>query len=733
MSIFYINSEEDLKDYNFDRQTEGVRLPSVFNGLKNKDIKFVFSGAITLKDGMMQDFLGLLWSLTDLGYNISVDIQLNQNNDSSTIMRKDLISKDMGYFIYSLPSNISSKCIFKKADGSERVIDAKYFARNWQGRFILDEKEEFDDEFKEFIDDIKNNNYDNEVNCQSINEILLNIEKIKSFNGKTKFVINLEKAEYNENFLRVVSTLIEQAKLNNKEIDVVIDAADLKIDAGIAKILLQDEKFNSYQGVSILYGGEFGDTYTGEELLSAMAKVKLFVDEIKKSNASPFEKYLIIYRYVTNHVYIQNEETRGKTRDLISILNDNDIVCAGYANLLKWICNEVGIACETQSVISDGEPHRNNRVYIKDEKYGIDGWYYADSTWDCIKYTQSSEYKYSYCLVPISDVKYLDGIMQFANDEDALGVLYENIEEFVDIRRFMNTSYFVSEKFIEEIKTQHKTISEEEAKEKIDEAIDVVERIMKKNSIGPYVFEIDEYGIGNRSKFFGGLNKYILLYATGCFSEEMIECIMLKASELSGPKVKENYEQRKKVRHESEIRNFDVVTKGNLEEHEEDIKIAEDDLNQLKIKNPQDPKIKEIEQFIHDAKIWIENYKIKRQAEREKLLKKQGEEYVIDRGMVFRELKKFMCENYFDWQIVNEIFRQMSKGSKPVPLEKFHMALIESYIAQGFSRRDAEKKAQEEIERTQEKTIGRFKEGATNCFAQNSATGGSMSSGFVSN
>ena len=33
--------------------------------------------------------------------------------------------------------------------------------------------------------------------------------------------------------------------------------------------------------------------------------------------------------------------------------------------------------------------HQTNVVYIKDEKYGIDGYYYADSCWDSIKKNKS--------------------------------------------------------------------------------------------------------------------------------------------------------------------------------------------------------------------------------------------------------------------------------------------------------------------------------------------------------
>ena len=91
----------------------------------------------------------------------------------------------------------------------------------------------------------------------------------------------------------------------------------------------------------------------------------------------------------------------------------------------------------------------------------------------------------------------------------------------------------------------------------------------------------------------------------------------------------------------------------------------------------------------------------------------------IDRKQVFKELKEFAMEKCLDWQSVNMIFEQARNQSKPVSADKFYKALVESYVAEGYSRNDAEKRAKADIERTKMDSTYIFGTGATNCFVSN--------------
>ena len=719
METIYIKSEEDLNKYQAMIQGKEMDISSIVEGFKSKDVKIVLDGTMKISSKHVPTVKYFIWSLVNAGFNVDVDIKLNQKIDRSTVIRSDLISKEMAYLIYSIPSNVQVNCVYEKPDGQVLSINGRYFSADWEGVFILKSKSDFSGEYKDFIDEIRLDKYDEIIKCNSISDIENQIGKIKDY-GHVKLAIDLDKNEYNENFLQVLALFIKEAESKGKIIDVVINAEDMKISVDVARTLLENKHFNSYDGVSILYSGEYDNTYTGEEMLTAMAKAKLFIDEVKNSKASPFEKYLMIYRYVSQRRYISNEETQGKTRDIISILNGDDIVCAGYANLLKWICNEVGIECETQDVNVGTEAHRNNRVYIKDDKYGLDGWFYADATWDSHGYENSQ--RYSFCLVPIDDVKHIKRNLSFSNSRDSLGVFYGNAKEFVNVQGFTSRSYYISDKYVEKLGI-HETMSEKEAREAFDSAIDVIERIMNRNSIGKYIFNVDNSSIISSVHNIGGIHKYIVLYLSGVFSEEELEQIMIQTDQEYGKKLKEDYDNQRLLRQNSDLRNFDYITKMNIENREEDILDAENTIKKMKEEDPNNPEIAELEEGIKEVKVWIEEHKIEREKKREELIESFSID-VIDRDKEFKNIKDFLVNDCLDWQKVNQIFKHIRSQSKPIGLENFYNAVVESYIAQGFPREDAEKMAKEEIEKTQNEIQCSFGAKSTNCFMPNSAASG---------
>ena len=186
------------------------------------------------------------------------------------------------------------------------------------------------------------------------------------------------------------------------------------------------EDFAKNQGIEV---GFFEDNteFKLDETLSAYIKCKSFAEYIKQTNASPFEKYLMIYRYITSFVYQENTEKPKNSRRIISVMNSTDIVCMGYSKLLQYLCKEAGIFCETQNLDVYNEKtkkngsHQNNIVYLKDEKYGIDGLYYVDSCWDSIKTRKEPFLQYNYALLPLGDVfKFSDKKLHIYSDLSAL-------------------------------------------------------------------------------------------------------------------------------------------------------------------------------------------------------------------------------------------------------------------------------------------------------------------------
>ena len=120
-------------------------------------------------------------------------------------------------------------------------------------------------------------------------------------------------------------------------------------------------------------------------------------------NLSPFEKYIFAYNLVKNYKpYNENLEDKLQSRDLYKIIENEYMVCQGFATLLKDLLDKTGINNITETIIIDNSfnkaiiendvlihkskydytYHIRNYVYIKDDKYNIDGFYISDPTFD---------------------------------------------------------------------------------------------------------------------------------------------------------------------------------------------------------------------------------------------------------------------------------------------------------------------------------------------------------------
>lgn len=117
------------------------------------------------------------------------------------------------------------------------------------------------------------------------------------------------------------------------------------------------------------------------------------VQDIKKSDLSPFEKYLAVYDIVKNIKYYNNNSNGvepgyiyygAEPRNIYLILNNNYIVCAGYARLLETLLKRIGmdVTYLISSTEKKDETHSIVALKIKDEKYNLDGIYLSDPTMD---------------------------------------------------------------------------------------------------------------------------------------------------------------------------------------------------------------------------------------------------------------------------------------------------------------------------------------------------------------
>lgn len=174
------------------------------------------------------------------------------------------------------------------------------------------------------------------------------------------------------------------------------------------KIKIDDkEKFNHY----ILRSNIVNDniyvfvenmTLPLKEYLKFEQQLYKMVDEAK--NLSPFEKYIYAYNKTKQFKeYKENKEDLNASRKLYSILENKFMVCVGFSEMFGDLLNKLGIANTDLSVtvdtsyddvsrgkeavegverVTEQAGHARRYVHINDDKYGIDGFYIADPTWD---------------------------------------------------------------------------------------------------------------------------------------------------------------------------------------------------------------------------------------------------------------------------------------------------------------------------------------------------------------
>lgn len=175
--------------------------------------------------------------------------------------------------------------------------------------------------------------------------------------------------------------------------------------------------------------------FTVEQTLSASRKLNAWRHEIKNASVngtplSPFEKFLYAYDVVSQFRYneVDDGEDMDLSRKLIYVLSTDKIVCVGFSALFVHILGAVGIASEmlfleeTQRI----RAHATCLVYIKDDKYGLGGFFISDPTFG----TPNAERDQNvyFAVIPPSSAKKIYGDCPALDDLDWVkGMLYDRV------------------------------------------------------------------------------------------------------------------------------------------------------------------------------------------------------------------------------------------------------------------------------------------------------------------
>ena len=201
---------------------------------------------------------------------------------------------------------------------------------------------------------------------------------------------------------------------------------------GIFHRNLDDQEFMELEKIGKYLKDEYNDEllfaeedsnsfYYLDELKKADKFTDDFILDIKNSDLSPLEKYLALYTKLQlfyDYKASPNEKNDvDEGRSITSIINLNNeyIVCMGFAALMSYYLDELDILCFEQKVVAGGA-HSNNLVYIKDDKYQIEGMYYSDCTWD--NSYKDIKLTYAFALVSLFDVDDLE--LEIYDSEEAV-------------------------------------------------------------------------------------------------------------------------------------------------------------------------------------------------------------------------------------------------------------------------------------------------------------------------
>ena len=152
---------------------------------------------------------------------------------------------------------------------------------------------------------------------------------------------------------------------------------------------------NEYQRISNnrTYNIEdFVNAWSFNDVVRANNAVDELVNVIRKNEMTPFEAVLFIHYYLTSRFDYKDTYKVEASRVITGVFKGDGIVCSGYASTVKAIIDKLGypdLECEIQGVAEfetkdNGEikeigGHAFNLIYIKDEKYGIQGVFGEDS------------------------------------------------------------------------------------------------------------------------------------------------------------------------------------------------------------------------------------------------------------------------------------------------------------------------------------------------------------------
>ncbi len=222
------------------------------------------------------------------------------------------------------------------------------------------------------------------------------LKGIKYIKDNAKIVINNSDGIDEEESFKTIKTFLDELSKTGKHYSIGIPVERRFLFNSI----IGKEKYNNIN-INVLNDLH---VYSFDEYLDEEKILDDLVKPIIEADLSPLERYLAVYNIVKNYkpykeIPGDGEEVIGakESRYIRYILNNEYIVCVGFAKLLETLCDRVGLHVQQASVLVDTSydngfteeekavnknGHQRCYISIDDDKYGVHGIFVADPTWD---------------------------------------------------------------------------------------------------------------------------------------------------------------------------------------------------------------------------------------------------------------------------------------------------------------------------------------------------------------
>lgn len=187
-----------------------------------------------------------------------------------------------------------------------------------------------------------------------------------------------------------------------KNIDIVIKASNTEKVFNFISSLNENEVSNVY--INYQFSSENASVKDYKNMIS---KLHDLVHTIKSLNLSELETVMVVYDIVKANEYKKKSfDDPSLTRAVHNVVLGDGCVCAGFSNYFNFLLNELGI--KSYPVILDHNNritrHQRSIMYVNDKKYGVNGIYMFDPTYDCKK-NDNYVNNYDYFLQSVSYFK----------------------------------------------------------------------------------------------------------------------------------------------------------------------------------------------------------------------------------------------------------------------------------------------------------------------------------------